>query len=146
MREFDEVTVFTDWLKTLGEVQLHQAIRQLEVVLEGKSPEGFESIKGNRIPEDRVNIAEVSQIEVVEWHDKPEPVGHPDCVAILFQSPMFEAALARADMLPPGKVPKLFLRMKTDEVCDEIIDSLITHRNGVWPHKPARSNKRRRRR
>lgn len=133
MREFAQVTKFYKWFKSLGEVARHQALRQFDVLIRGKDPRGFETIKDNRLPVTDAPVLEARSIEVVEWHDKPEPKGHADCVAILIESPHFNAALERAGMLPPDASPKLMIRFKTDEAADEIIDALKRHRANVWP-------------
>ena len=93
----------------------------------------------NRIPESRVNVAPVAGFSVVEWEDTPEPTGRPVAVAILFDSPLFTKAveiLQETGALPAGVRPELMIRLKSAEVCDELIDALIFHRNNVWPGEP----------
>lgn len=76
----------------------------------------------NRLPQEpRTNIRAIGfeSFEVVEWFNKPEPVGRPDAVAIVLKIPTIDSPFV--------------LRIKSSKQCKELIDMLKKHRASVWP-------------
>jgi len=88
-----------------------------------------------RVPVEYVQGAEAG-FTVVEWHDRPLPEGHPDCVGVVFDSPAFDKAMAILDRDDPGtniKDAKLMIRLKSRSAVNSMIEALRFHRNNVWP-------------
>ena len=88
-----------------------------------------------RTPVEYVQGAEAG-FTVVEWHDKPIPEGHPDCVGIVFDSPAFTKAMEILDRADPGTSigdAKLMIRLRSASAVNSLIEALRFHRNNVWP-------------
>lgn len=92
----------------------------------------------NRLPVSHVPFEQGVELSVVEWHNKPEPTGHPDCVALLIDSPVFARAaeiVAAVEEAPELRSAQLVVRLKSAAAVDDVIRALRKHRNNVWPHE-----------
>lgn len=78
----------------------------------------------SRMPVSNVRAHAVKDIKVVEWHNKPEPIGRPDCVAFVIELAAVEAPLV--------------IRLKSAAAVNDIIAALERHRDGCWPGAPGR--------
>jgi hypothetical protein len=78
----------------------------------------------SRLPVSNVRAMAVNELHVVEWHNKPEPVGRPDCVAFVLELHGFDVPLV--------------VRLKSAAAVNDVIGALERHRDGCWPGAPRR--------
>lgn len=97
----------------------------------------------NRMPVTNAKCVSVASWSVAEWFDNPDAQGHPDAVALLLELPLVQKILslvAEAEGEEPPDAQTL-VRLKSASIVDDIVEALLTRRNGVWPHEPARFRK-----